>query len=131
MTGFYMVRDFTGRIFEQTIVTFGFCWDITRLQTCEQHFISSRFWLASLYLSYKYYVNNVAMSTLINKLIVMITHTGIFPSTFVYHRFAEGLSFSKFSWGSRGCCKPPGRVQWQSPWKLWLFWLNWGLETCK
>ena len=27
---------------------------------------------------------------------------GIFPSTFVYHHFAEGLSFSKFSWGSRG-----------------------------
>ena len=37
----------------------------------------------------------------------IFSSSGIFPSTFVYHHFAEGLSFSKFSWGSRGHCKSP------------------------
>ena len=32
--------------------------------------------------------------------------------------------------GPGGAVSPPGRVQGLCPWKLWLFWLNWGLETC-
>ena len=107
--------------------------------TFDRKFICCKFFLEinKLLTYFTDYVRSTSLATSYHKIITNLRFVVICLS--LQQGYSQALLsttvlqkdwvFLNSAGGPGGAVSPPGRVQGLCPWKLWLFWLNWGLET--